>query len=103
MLPVSAIQTSGIGYTPNVARPTEPTAANPGQGSFTNALAQAAEQVNTLQVNAADQSRAFALGQTSDIHSVMIASQKASVALELTTQIRNKVLEAYQTVMQMQM
>ena len=70
---------------------------------FLKALENAAEQVNSLQNDAASQSQLFATGQTSDIHSVMIASQKATVALELTTQVRNKVLEAYQEVMRMSM
>jgi flagellar hook-basal body complex protein FliE len=71
--------------------------------SFTEALQKAAEQVNALQNNAATQSQMFALGQTNDIHSVMISAQKATVALELTTQVRNRVLEAYSEVMRMSM
>jgi flagellar hook-basal body complex protein FliE len=64
---------------------------------------QSMQDVNNLQIAAQDQQRAFVLGQTNDIHSIMIASQKATVALELTTQVRNKVLEAYQEVMRMTM
>lgn len=71
--------------------------------SFSKALEKAAEEVNSLQNDAATQAQLFVTGQTNDIHSVMIASQKATVALELTTQVRNKVLEAYQEVMRMSM
>ena len=78
-------------------------ASNPGGMSFGKALESAAEQVNSLQNDAASQAQFFVAGQTNDIHSVMIASQKATVALELTTQVRNKVLEAYQEVMRMTM
>lgn len=78
-------------------------AANTNSPSFSEALQKAAEQVNTLQNDAANQAQLFALGQTNDIHSVMIAAQKATVALELTTQVRNRVLESYSEVMRMSM
>jgi flagellar hook-basal body complex protein FliE len=42
-------------------------------------------------------------GEVQDIHEVMIASQKASLSLQLTLQVRNKVVEAYQEVMRMQL
>jgi flagellar hook-basal body complex protein FliE len=83
--------------------PVQPAAEKQGAESFSSMLTNAAQQVNTLQNNAASQARSFVLGQTNDIHSVMIASQKATVALELTTQVRNKVLDAYQEVMRMSM
>lgn len=71
--------------------------------SFSNVLAGALGEVNSLQNDAAAQEEAFALGQTTDIHSVMIAAQKASVSLDLATEVRSKLLDAYQQVMQMQM
>lgn len=85
--------------------PTRPDAPAPSAStnSFATTLTNAANEVNQLQIASQDQTRDFVLGKTNDIHSVMIASQKASVALELTTQVRDKVLEAYQAVMQMAM
>jgi flagellar hook-basal body complex protein FliE len=71
--------------------------------SFSSVLTNALQQVNSLQNDASDQAQAFALGQTSDIHSVMIAAQKATVALDMATEVRSKVLEAYQQIMQIQM
>ncbi|GAA4871540.1 flagellar hook-basal body complex protein FliE [Paenibacillus vulneris] len=44
----------------------------------------------------------FAKGQTSDVHQIMIASEKAALGLELTVQVRNKVIEAYQEIMRTQ-
>lgn len=41
-------------------------------------------------------------GEVKDVHEVMIASQKASLSLQMTMQVRNKVVEAYQEVMRMQ-
>ena len=42
-------------------------------------------------------------GEVEDLHQVMIAAQKASITLDLTIQVRNKVVEAYQEIMRMQM
>ena len=44
----------------------------------------------------------FAAGQLPDVHNVLIAAEKASLQLELTVQIRNKVIEAYQEIMRTQ-
>lgn len=103
MLPVTAIRPSVIDTNTLPRVPAQQAAEKNGAASFSSALMNAAQQVNSLQLNAADQARNFVLGQSSDIHSVMIASQKATVALELTTQVRNKVLDAYQEVMRMTM
>ena len=42
------------------------------------------------------------VGGDVDLHDVMIAGEKASVAMQLTLQVRNKLVEAYQDVMRMQ-
>ncbi|MBQ7955806.1 MAG: flagellar hook-basal body complex protein FliE [Lachnospiraceae bacterium] len=44
----------------------------------------------------------WALGETENTHDLTIALQKASTALQYTVAIRDKVLEAYQTIMNMQ-
>jgi len=72
---------------------------NDSADSFGASLQNAFAQVNTLQNHAADMTKAFAAGQTSDIHSVIIASEQATIALQLTTQVRNKAIEAYQEIM----
>ena len=38
---------------------------------------------------------------TGDVHEAMIAMQKADVMLQLTVQIRNKLIQAYQDIMRM--
>ena len=75
-------------------------AAAQGGASFGDMLSSAIGQVNALQTAAQQSASDYALGKVSDIHSVMIAAQKASIALSLTTQVRNQVVSAYQTVMQ---
>lgn len=44
----------------------------------------------------------LARGENVDLHQVMIASQKANITLQATIEIRNKVIEAYQEIMRMQ-
>ncbi|ANE47536.1 hypothetical protein SY83_16010 [Paenibacillus swuensis] len=69
---------------------------------FTAYLQNAMEQINTQQKNVDLLNEKFAIGEA-DVHQVMIASQKAELGLQLTSQIRNKVIEAYQEIMRTQM
>ena len=70
-----------------------------GGSSFGQMLQSALGQVSALQDHSASMTQAFARGQISDVHSVMIASEQATMALQLTTQIRNKAVDAYQEIM----
>lgn len=49
-----------------------------------------------------DEELNFALGETQNTHDLMIAMQKASTALQYTVSIRDKLLDAYKEIMQMQ-
>lgn len=71
-------------------------------GSFGTLLQQAVDHVNGAQHDADAAARALALGQASSVHDTMIAMEKADVSLRLTTRVRNKVVEAYQEMMRMQ-
>ena len=71
--------------------------------SFGQMLQSAFGQVSALQDHSASMTQAFARGQVSDVHSVMIASEQATMALQLTTQIRNKAIDAYQEIMRISM
>lgn len=51
---------------------------------------------------AEDEKIKFALGETENTHDLSIALQKASTALQYTVAIRDKLLEAYKEIMQMQ-
>jgi flagellar hook-basal body complex protein FliE len=69
--------------------------------SFSKVLDKSIGAVNDLQKNADLAVQQFVAGKI-DIHDVMVEVEKASVAMQLTVQLRNKVLEAYQEVMRMQ-
>jgi flagellar hook-basal body complex protein FliE len=72
------------------------------QKSFASVLKQSIEKVNEAQLNSDKMTEKLARGENVDLHQVMIASQKASISLQATMEIRNKVVEAYQEVMRMQ-
>ncbi|SHG58504.1 flagellar hook-basal body complex protein FliE [Thermosyntropha lipolytica DSM 11003] len=71
--------------------------------SFAELLNQALRQVDSLQKDASASAVRLLTGEEEYLHNVMIAYEKASLALQLTVEIRNKVLEAYQELMRMQM
>jgi flagellar hook-basal body complex protein FliE len=58
-------------------------------------------EVNELQLNAEEMDRQLAAGTLENVHEATIAAEKAALTLELTIQIRNKVVEAYQEIMRM--
>lgn len=73
------------------------------QGDFGTMLTQALNGVNSTMVHADNMRTRFDMGDDSvSLSDVMIASQKATMAFEATVQIRNKCVEAYKTIMQMQ-
>lgn len=69
---------------------------------FGEVLKQAIGEVNGLDQQSAEMKTKLLTGQVDDIHQVMIAAEKADLAFQLTVQIRNKVIEAYQEIMRMQ-
>ena len=92
--------TGALGQVFSQESPDTATASGP---SFGETLQSALGQVNALQLHAGEMATSFAQGKTSDIHTVMIASEQASMALQLTTQIRNKAVDAYQEIMRISM
>ncbi|MEK4253061.1 flagellar hook-basal body complex protein FliE [Ureibacillus sp. FSL K6-0165] len=71
------------------------------QKSFANTLKEAIDKVNDYQVQSDELTNKLIHGENVELHDVMIAAQKASITLNATVEIRNKVIEAYQEVMRM--
>ncbi len=72
---------------------------------FENFLNTAIDNINTTNSylsDAENEEIKFALGETENTHDLTIALQKASTALQYTVAIRDKVIEAYRELMQMQ-
>ncbi len=69
---------------------------------FAQTLMDVLKEVNGSQQNARTMKDAFMTGQPVEYHDLMIAMEKASVAMQLTMSVRNKLLEAYQEISRMQ-
>ncbi|MDF2683092.1 MAG: flagellar hook-basal body complex protein FliE [Brevibacillus sp.] len=89
---VSPIQTSGVAKTQTPAQVTK---------EFGSFLTDAINQVNQAQVESAMMGDKFAAGQIDNIDQVMVAGVKATNMLQMTLQVRNKVIESYQEIMRM--
>ena len=61
------------------------------------------EKLNGVQVQADNMIADFAAGNTDDLHQVMIAAEEASMSMELAVQIRNKIVDAYKELNNMQL
>ena len=81
---------SGIGTSP---------AAAPGFGEM---LTQGLEQATAAQDTASATSAKLATGELTDIHEFTTAAAKASLAVSMTSNVRNRAVEAYQEIMRMQ-
>ena len=73
-----------------------------GQSEFFEALQGAMNQVEDLHADAQGKVAGMLDGTGEDVHSAMIAVEKAGLAFEMMVQVRNKIVQAYQTVSQMQ-
>lgn len=70
--------------------------------SFSDMLGKAVNTVNELQQTSNQLSTAYEMGDPNvDITRVMIAAQKSSVSFEALTQVRNRVVKAYEDIMNM--
>jgi flagellar hook-basal body complex protein FliE len=71
-----------------------------GPGSFGESLS---KLIGNVEQTSTDANKAVGnmLDQTGDVHDAMIALQRAEMTLELTVQIRNKLVQAYQDIMRM--
>ncbi len=72
-----------------------------GSGPFQSALGAAVAQVNNAQADATAAASALERGQTTDVAAVMMARQRAAVGFEATMQVRNRLLTAYQDIINM--
>jgi flagellar hook-basal body complex protein FliE len=77
-------------------------AASPSGGSFQSVLSDAIGKVESFQQNAQSSVDRLLSGEGEELHHVAIASQQAELSFQLFMQVRNKIVSAYQQVMQMQ-
>ena len=72
------------------------------QPGFQETLKKSIDKVNEMQLDAHHAMEAVATGKSANIHETMIAMQKAEVSFKMLMQVRNKVMNAYQEIMRMQ-
>ncbi len=76
--------------------------AKSGGSDFATTLRDAIGSVDQLQKVADVKMQELATGKSTNLHETMIATEKADIALRLMVQVRNKIVEAYQEIMRMQ-
>jgi len=69
---------------------------------FGKALTEAISSLDKLQQEADASSLQLASGEPVELHEVMLAQERASLSFALAMQVRNKLVEAYQDIMRMQ-
>jgi flagellar hook-basal body complex protein FliE len=72
-----------------------------GGESFGDTLKRAINQVSDAQDVSQDYIQRFVRGEPVELHQVMAATEEAQISLEMLVELRNKVLDAYKTVMNM--
>jgi len=75
---------------------------NNSASDFSTMLKNAVDGVNSMQLESKDVQQRFEMGDPSlSLAQVMLTKEKSGIAFEATVQVRNKVLEAYKTIMNM--
>jgi len=70
--------------------------------SFVDVLKDSINKVSEIEKEADKEAEKLARMETQDIHSTMIAIEKADLTFQLMMQVRNKILSAYEEIMRMQ-
>ncbi len=73
-----------------------------GKPGFSDLLKETIAQASELERQAQALDARLALGESVELHDVVLAAEKARLSLDLVVQVRNKAIEAYQEIMRMQ-
>ncbi len=76
--------------------------ASPAGGAFHEALSSAIKTVESFGQNASSSVERFLSGEGEDVHSAVLAVERANLAFDFFLQARGKVVGAYQEIMRMQ-
>ncbi len=96
------LPTTGIQMPEELAEPAASGSAQPASGSFASMLGQMVSDVNTQQNISAQAVSALQSGQNVPLHQAVIAMEEANVSFQLMVEVRNRLLDAYQEIMRMQ-
>lgn len=81
----------------------EKVVAEQGNFSFKDMFSDALNKVNDQQIKADELTVDFITGNVNDLHTVLIATEEARLTMELAVQVRNKCVEAYKEINNMQL
>jgi flagellar hook-basal body complex protein FliE len=95
---IQGIQSSGL---TGIASPAQGGGAQPAKGDFGASLESAISKVDNMQQGADASLKSLASGQNVDLHGTMIELEKADIALRAMVSVRNKLVNAYEQVMNM--
>lgn len=70
-------------------------------GGFGDLLKNQMNNINNLQAQADQATQTYAVGGDIELHNVIMAAEKADMAMQLALQIRNRVISAYQEISRM--
>jgi len=70
--------------------------------SFAETIEESLAKVNEMQAEKSLMIQDFATGKNQNVHELMISLQKAGLAMDMTSAVRNKVMQAYQEIMRIQ-
>jgi flagellar hook-basal body complex protein FliE len=82
---------------------TRPAGAAAGSGAFQEVFSNAVHQVESLRADASASVNRFLSGEGEELHTAVMATNRAELAFDLFLQTRNKVVGAYQEIMKMQL
>jgi flagellar hook-basal body complex protein FliE len=73
-----------------------------GDSSFGKVLHDFINNVNQQQIEKDETTARFLAGEITDVHTAMVAMEKANISFQFMLEVRNKLLESYREVMRMQ-
>ncbi|HEV3197162.1 MAG TPA: flagellar hook-basal body complex protein FliE [Bryobacteraceae bacterium] len=98
-MPAPILPISG-GALPEAIRPAGQSQAG---GAFQDVFTSAIQDVEAFGQNATASAQRFLSGEGEELHTTIMAAQRAELAFDMFLQVRNKVVSAYQEIMRMQM
>jgi flagellar hook-basal body complex protein FliE len=98
--PLSA---AGIQMPEELEQALSTTSTQPGGNSFASVLSQMVSDVNAEQGASAQAVSALQGGQNVPLHQAVIAMEEANISFQLMVEVRNRLMDAYQEIMRMQL
>lgn len=95
--PITPITAPALAPMPAVSKPSGPS------GDFSSMLSSAMGNMDQSTKTAAGSVNSFLSGENEEVHSMVLETQRNELQFELFLQVRNKMVQAYQEVMRMQM